>query len=51
MYKKSNNAGWANMKLMTAIKESHYQWCLKNGRDISWYQDLKNKKNGSNKKN
>jgi hypothetical protein len=45
MNKKNNNAPWANMKLITSIKESHYKWCLDNGRDTSWYYKLKNIKN------
>ena len=50
MNKKNSNAPWANMKLLTSIKESHYEWCLKNGRDISWYKNFKTKKN-EHKKN
>tara|TARA_B100000989_G_scaffold298789_1_gene289861 strand:- start:3165 stop:3335 length:171 start_codon:yes stop_codon:yes gene_type:complete len=41
MIKKNNNAPWANMKLMTSIKETHYKWCKDNGRDTSWYKELK----------
>ena len=43
--KKNNNAPYPNMRLMTSIKESHYQWCLDNGRDTSWYVNLTNNKN------
>jgi hypothetical protein len=26
------------------VLESHYYWCLENGRDVSWYKKLKRKK-------
>ena len=38
--KKSNHP---NLDRETAIKDNHYQWCLANGRDVSWY-DKKAKK-------
>ena len=25
--------------LYTKILENHYRWCLKEGRDVSWYKD------------
>ena len=33
-----------NLDLLTKIKESHYQWCLDNGRDVSWYKEFKDDK-------
>ena len=42
MTKKNKNAPWPNMQLLTSIKESHYEWCKENGRDISWYKQIKN---------
>ena len=44
--KKHKNAPWANMQLLTSIKESHLKWCKDNGRDISWYKQIKNEKKG-----
>ena len=38
--KRSNHP---NLDKETAIKDNHYQWCLANGRDVSWY-DKKSKK-------
>ena len=29
--------------VLTIILRNHYQWCLDNGRDVSWYK--KQKKN------
>ena len=46
--KKHKNAPWANMQLMTSIKETHYKWCKDNGRDTNWYKELK--KDGKEKK-
>ena len=34
-----------NQALSSTILKYHYEWCKKNGRDTSWYQELKNKKN------
>ena len=31
-------------RLSRKVLESHYQWCLENGRDVSWYGKLKGKK-------
>ena len=28
-------------KLSRKVLESHYLWCLDNGRDVSWYDKLK----------
>ena len=30
-------------KLSKVVLENHYQWCLDNGRDVSWYYELKKK--------
>lgn len=39
MQKKRNNK--PNLDILTKIKENHYQWCLDNGRNVSWYKKLK----------
>ncbi len=44
MTKKNKNAPWANMQLLTSIKESHFKCCKDNGRDITWYKKIKNEK-------
>ena len=31
-------------RLSKKVLESHYYWCLDNGRDVSWYDKLKGKK-------
>jgi hypothetical protein len=31
-------------RLSRKVLESHYQWCLDNGRDVSWYKEVKGKK-------
>ena len=41
MKKRSNHP---NQDRETLIKDNHYQWCLDNGRDTSWYDKLKNMK-------
>jgi hypothetical protein len=33
-----------NERLSREIIVSHYYWCLKNGRDVSWYDKMKKKK-------
>jgi len=33
-----------NLDLLTKIKENHYQWCLDNGRDVSWYKEFKDER-------
>jgi hypothetical protein len=33
-----------NLDILNKIKENHYQWCLDNGRDVSWYKELKDDK-------
>ena len=30
-----------NKIVLTIILNNHYQWCLDNGRDVSWYKKLK----------
>ena len=30
-----------DQKLLTRIKVRHYLWCLKNGRDTKWYEQIK----------
>ena len=42
MQKKKNK--YSNLEILTLIKENHYQWCLDNGRDVSWYKELKEEK-------
>mgnify|MGYP003125503077 FL=1 len=32
-------------RLSRKVLESHYLWCLDNGRDVSWYDKLKKEKN------
>ena len=32
-------------RLSRKVLESHYIWCLENGRDVSWYFKLKKGKN------
>jgi len=32
---------------MRKILENHYEWCKKEGRDISWYNKYKEKQNGN----
>jgi hypothetical protein len=32
-------------RLSWKVLESHYHWCLENGRDVSWYDKIKRKKN------
>ena len=31
-------------RLPSKVLESHYYWCLENGRDVSWYNKVKGKK-------
>ena len=35
-----------NEKLSWKVLESHYYWCLENGRDVSWYSKIKRRKHG-----
>ena len=30
-----------NKKILSTILLNHYEWCKKNGRDISWYKQAK----------
>tara|TARA_R100001509_G_C4672513_1_gene150654 strand:- start:217 stop:333 length:117 start_codon:yes stop_codon:yes gene_type:complete len=32
-------------RLSLKVLESHYQWCIDNGRDVSWYHEVKKRKN------
>ncbi len=34
-------------RLSLKVLESHYHWCLENGRDVSWYKKVKKKNNGN----
>jgi hypothetical protein len=42
MKNKKNN--YSNLEILNLIKEQHYKWCLDNGRDVSWYNKLKDEK-------
>jgi len=32
-------------RLSWKVLESHYYWCLENGRDTSWFNKIKRRKN------
>lgn len=40
--KKNKRGGWnaskCRRKLSKQVRKGHYEWCKKEGRDISWYE-------------
>ena len=38
---KKRKSNHPNLDRDTLIKDNHYQWCVNNGRNVNWYNKLK----------